>query len=176
MQKTKGHLKGWTISGSNPYTYELVKDYTIFQSGDSSGCFYAKDTVGKEQFGVMMQEFKADNYKGKRLKLYGVLKTEDVVECRLWMQVNNAVGDVIQFDNRGGRSIHGTTGWGQYSIVLDVPPESESICFGILLVGGTGKVWVDGFRFKVVDEKTPTTNMGIHDKLPKRPVNLEFDE
>jgi AraC family transcriptional regulator len=77
----------------------LTKDYTVFQTGNSSGCFYAKDIVGKEQFGVTIQEFKVDNYKEKRLKLYCILKTEDVMKCSVWMQVNNAFGDMIQFDN-----------------------------------------------------------------------------
>ncbi|MGN7118989.1 hypothetical protein [Lysinibacillus odysseyi] len=175
MRKS-GYLNGWRISGSNPYTYELTKDYTEFQSGNSSGCFYPKGIVDKEQFGVMLQEFKANNYKGKRLELCCILKTEEVMKCSVWMQVNNTLGDVIHFDNMEDRSIYGTTDWGRHSIVLDVPSESESICFGILLIGDTGKVWVDSFHFKEVDEKTPTTNIGIRDKLPNQPLNLEFNK
>jgi hypothetical protein len=44
------------------------------------------------------------------------------------------------------RPISGTRDWYDVDIVLNVPPESESISFGILLQG-TGTVWLDNVRF-----------------------------
>lgn len=50
----------------------------------------------------MMQQFKAENYLGKRMKLSGFLKSKGVDGfCGLWMRVDNALQDVLQFDNMG---------------------------------------------------------------------------
>jgi hypothetical protein len=103
------------------------------------------------------------------------LKDRGSLKCGVWCRVDNASSDVIQFDNMDNRPIHGTTDWNYYSIVLDVPKESASIHFGILLTG-TGKVWVDGFKFGEADLSVASTNMLTQDKLPLEPINLGFDE
>ncbi|WP_345783702.1 hypothetical protein [Ureibacillus aquaedulcis] len=72
------------------------------------------------------------------------------------------------------RSISGSTEWNQYTIVLDVPEESTSIYFGVLLIG-KGKVWADNFQLVVVDKKTPTTNNLHQEILPEEPINLTFE-
>lgn len=101
------------------------------------------------------------------------LKTVDATKCGAWMRIDNSMGDTIQFDNMDQRAVTGTTDWNHYSIVLDVPEESDSIYFGVLLIG-SGKVWADGFRLEEVDEKVPSTNMLTQTSLPKHPANLDF--
>lgn len=59
--------------------------------------------------------------------------------------------------------------------MLDVPEDSVSIHFGVLLIG-TGKVWADGFAFEEVDQTVPSTNMLAIEQLPLDPINLGFDE
>lgn len=93
-----------------------------------------------------------------------------------WCRIDTKNGDVIQFDNMDDRSIHGTTDWNYYSIVLDVLEESASIHFGVLLVG-SGQVWIDGIQFEEVDDSIPSTDvMNSLDNLPLEPLNLDFDE
>ncbi|MFF5995928.1 AraC family transcriptional regulator [Lysinibacillus sp. KU-BSD001] len=168
-------IKGWTLSGSHPNYYDVGIDDQIFHTGTKSGVLYAKGNAGEDGFGTMMQSFLADMYKGKRIKMSCYLKTEKVNKCGAWCRVDNGSGDVIQFDNMDNRSIIGTSDWNYYSIVLDVPPESASIHFGVLLAG-QGKVWADGFKFEEVDESVPTTNMLGLETLPQQPINLGFDE
>lgn len=168
-------IKGWVLSGSNPELYELMVDTNIFHTGTKSGLLYAKSDANEQHFATMMQGFQAEEYKGKRLKLSCFLKTEDVLKCGAWLRIDNVNGDTVQFDNMDDRSIHGTTDWNHYSIVLDVPEDSASIHFGVLLIG-KGKVWSDGFRFEEVTEKVPTTNMLAAQSLPKKPSNLDFSE
>ncbi len=174
MNESK-QIKGWSLSGSNPELYELTVDSNVFHTGTKSGLLYAKSEANAQHFATMMQGFQAHDYKGKRLKLSCFLKTENVYKCGAWLRIDNATGDTIQFDNMDNRSIHGTTDWNHYSIVLDVPDDSSSIYFGVLLIG-KGKVWSDGFRFEEVTEKVPTTNMLDVDNLPKQPSNLDFSE
>ena len=172
---TGEQIKGWSLSRSNPELYELVADSTVCHTGRRSGLLYAKDEADGQQFATMMQGFQADQYKKKRLKLSCFLKTEQADKCGAWLRIDNVNGDTVQFDNMDNRPIYGTTDWNHYSIVLDVPDDSVSIHFGVLLISN-GKVWADGFRFEEVDEKVPTTNMLPEDNLPAQPTNLDFSE
>lgn len=168
-------INGWNLSGSYTELYDLTVDDKVFHTGTKSGLLFAKGEANEQQFGTMMQGFQAENYKNKRIKMSCFLKTEQVTKCGAWLRIDNVSGDTLQFDNMDSRSIHGTTDWNHYSIVLDVPEESASIHFGVLLVG-KGKVWADGFRFEEVNEKVDSTNMLFQDNLPKQPINLDFSE
>ncbi|MFD1032178.1 helix-turn-helix domain-containing protein [Metaplanococcus flavidus] len=170
---TSEQIKGWSLSGSNPELYGLVPDSTVCHTGTQSGLLYAKGDANEQQFATMMQGFQAHEYKGERLKLSCFLKTEDASKCGAWLRIDNGNGDTVQFDNMDNRSIQGTTDWNHYSLVLDVPEDSASIHFGVLLIG-KGKVWADGFRFEVVTDKVPTTNMLSEENLPAQPTNLDF--
>lgn len=169
---TTQEIKGWHLSGSHPECYEMGIDTKEFHTGSKSGVLYSAQKVTDQQFATMMQGFQATQYLGKRLKLSCFLKTEDASKASAWMRVDNALGDTVAFDNMHGRSITGTTDWNHYHIVLDIPAESSSIHFGVLLIG-KGKVWADNFQFTIVDEKTPTT--AATERLPEEPVNLTFE-
>ncbi|MCE4049106.1 MULTISPECIES: AraC family transcriptional regulator [Bacillaceae] len=169
-------LKGWNLSGSNPFHYEMAIDRKNVHKGKASGCLKAIQPSASQDFATMMQQFKADKYLNKRLKLTGFIKTKDVdISCGLWMRIDDRLGDVLQFDNMSNRPITGDTEWNHYSIVLDIPKNSAVIAFGVLL-SGNGSVWVDGIRFEEVDEHTPTTNMDFTEELLDEPVNLSFEE
>lgn len=169
-------VKGWILSGSNPESYEMKTDSQVFHSGTKSGYLASTLSVGEGQFGTMMQSFSAEQWHGKRIKLSCFLKTDKVNKCGAWCRVDNHIGDTLQFDNMYNRSIHGTTNWNYYTIVLDVPEESASIHFGVMLIG-SGKVWADSFQFEEVELEIPTTNMLTkNEELPLEPINLGFDE
>lgn len=175
LMKESDNLKGWTLSGTNSELYAIELDSNVVHTGTRSGLLYSKGEANEQHFGTMMQGFQAEIYKGKRIKLSCYLKTEDAYKSGAWLRIDSSSGDTIQFDNMYNRPIEGTTDWNQYSIVLDVPKDSESIYFGVLLYG-KGKVWADGFRFEEVSEKVPTTNMLTSEILPKKPINLDFSE
>ena len=91
-----------------------------------------------------------------------------------WIKI--LYGDLLEFDNMDNRTIHGTTEWNYYSIVLDVMEESAAIHFGVLLVGSE-EVWIYGITFEEVDESVPSTNISSSaEELPLEPVNLGFDD
>ncbi|MFS0882369.1 hypothetical protein [Metabacillus niabensis] len=167
------HLKGWSLTGSNPELYELITDSKIVYSGKQSALLHSINEASPREFSTMRQGIQAHNYKGKRVKLSCFLKTEKVTKCTVWMSVTNPLGDIIQFDNMDNRPIRGTIDWKNYHIVLDVPEDSASIFFGVQLAG-CGKVWVDKFHFEIVDTNIPSTNTLAHDQLPEQPVNLLF--
>ncbi|MCT6924815.1 AraC family transcriptional regulator [Metasolibacillus sp.] len=169
-------VKGWILSGSDLYNYEMGVDHAVVHQGKASGYLKSKTVLEGDSFATMMQQFKADNYVNKRIRLSGFLKTKDVgLFSSMWMRVDNANGDTIQFDNMSNRSITGTTNWSLYSIVLDVPKESTVISFGIIL-SGRGQVWVDQLTFEEVDESVLSTNLEIQSDILDEPVNLSFEE
>jgi hypothetical protein len=120
-----------------------------------------------------MQSFKADLYRGKRLRMAAYVKAEQIQDwAGLWMRVDGNPKETLSFDNMQRRPIKGTTDWRKHEIVLDVPDNSDKIAFGIILEG-EGQVWIDEVSFEIVGDDVSTTD--IQSKLPTSPVNLNFE-
>ena len=75
-------------------------------------------------------------------------------------------------ENVQDRQIKGTKDWKQYEIILDVPKEAKYISYGVL-IGGTGKILIDSFKFEIIENKKESTGNVV--KLTK-PTNTNFDE
>lgn len=169
-------IKGWFLSGSDPFSYEMGVDHEIVHQGKASGYLKSKTVLDSTNFATMMQAFKANQFVDKRIRLSCFIRTKDVeTYAGMWMRVDDTMEDVVQFDNMSNRPIKGTTNWNRYSIVLDVPEKSAVISFGIIL-SGQGTVWSDQFTFEEVDESTPATNLEIQGELQDKPVNLSFED
>jgi AraC-like DNA-binding protein len=169
-------VRGWFLSGTHPFNYEMGVDREIVHQGTVSGYLKSRTVQDVSEFGTMMQQFKADKYRGKRIRLSCFIKTNEVKHFSgLWMRVDSASDDVLQFDNMSNRPIVGTNNWNHYAIVLDVPENSAVISFGVLL-SGTGHIWLDQFTFEEVDESVETTNLESKAFLMDEPTNLLFEE
>lgn len=167
--------EGWIKAGSNPGDYDMGIDESVKHQGTKCGCMKSnKDKI--EGFGTLMQMFKADKYKGMRLRLTGYTKTEDVGGwAGMWMRVDGPKGSrSLSFDNMQDRPIKGNTDWTKQTIVLKVPEESTFIAFGVLL-DGTGKVWMDDFQFEEVGDEVALTGGSGGSVRTTKPVNLNFE-
>ncbi len=164
-------VAGWDLAGSKPADYSVR---TESQARSGKQCARLASVASRPTgFGTLMQMFDAGQYRGKRLRVTGFVKTLDVVDwAGLWMRVDGVAGQVLAFDNMVNRPIHGTTEWAQYSIVLDVPATAHAVGFGVLL-NGAGSVLVDDFAFDTVGSEVATT--GAHG-LPSSPRNLDFEQ
>ena len=128
-----------------------------------------------------MQEFKADDYRGKRVRLSGYVRPKGISDwAGVWMRVDGPpmpgtqMPEPLAFDNMQDRPIKGTGDWRQCNVVLDVPEKAQEIAFGILLTGA-GEVWMDDLKFEVVGKATPTT--GGMAAVPKRKApKLTFEQ
>ena len=68
--------KGWFAAGSHPKDYEMSLDRTGAHGGNA--CAYLKSVVAETGgFGTLMQMFKADEYRGKRVRMSGYVKAKD---------------------------------------------------------------------------------------------------
>lgn len=165
--------RGWFLAGSKPTEFEAGVDGSQALQGHTSAYLKSKDTK-VDGFGTLMQSINAEGYRGKKVRLSGLVKSEEVLGwAGLWMRVDQGES-MVAFDNMQDRPIKGTTGWQRYDVVLDVPKDATGISFGILLAG-TGEVWLNNTKFDVVEAETPVTKSDDR-KLPDKPVNLEFVE
>lgn len=178
QNQTESPVKGWFMSGSHPFHYEMGVDRRVVHQGTGSGYLKSIKADSPEQFGTMMQVFRAGRYLGQRIRLSAFVKTDNVEPgfAALWMRVDAPDGEVLQFDNMANRPLTGTTDWNHYALVLDVPAHSDQISFGILL-SGYGQVWVDRFSFEQVPDTVPTTHIpSMNAILRDEPANLFFEE
>ena len=174
--------RGWYLAGTKPGDYEVAVDNEAEYSHYASVVLRARKPA-VDGFGTLMQQFRADDYRGKHVRLSGSLKAEGVQDwAGLWMRVNKDKL-VIAFDNMQYRAVTGTRGWRDYEIVLEIAPEATDISFGVLL-SGSGAVWLSHPRFETVPSHVPTTGHAMKPiemeqvskaEFPPGPTNLDFE-
>jgi len=100
-----------------------------------------------------------DKLRGKRIRISGWIKTNDVRECAgLEMYAYTADGRLVAIDNMMCvRPIHGTTDWQQYQIVQDIPQDAAKIILGAILFC-SGEIWTDDFQVEAVGSDVPLTD------------------
>jgi hypothetical protein len=169
---------GWFNAGSKPKSYEMGIDKGAGQDGKNAATIKSIEKKIKG-FGTLMQQSKPDKYLGKRVRMTGFVKSENVTDWSgLWLRVDQTGSQQpLSFDNMSDRPIKGTTGWTKYEIVLDVPTNASLMAFGALL-HGTGQIWFDNITFEVVGNDVPTTGSGNRKESATRdePTNLDFEK
>jgi len=167
---------GWFKAGSKPQSYEMGTG-----AGQNSKNAATIKSIDKkiDGFGTLMQQCNPDKYLGKRVRMTGYIKSENVTSwAGLWLRVDQAGSQQpLSFDNMGSRPIKGTTDWKKYEIVLDIPANASLIAYGTLL-DGTGQVWFDNITFEIVDKSVQTTD-AKNVKNPATqsgPTNLDFEK
>ena len=169
---------GWFNAGSKPKSYEMGIDKGAGKDGKNAATI--KSIEKKiDGFGTLMQECKPDKYLGKRVRMIGYIKSENVEGwAGFWLRVDQADSrQALSFDNMESRAVKGTTGWTKYEIVLDVPTKTSMLAYGALL-SGTGQIWFDNLTFEIVDNSVKTTNSmnGGNTKIESEPTNLDFEK
>lgn len=147
-------LEGW---GNDNPQHDADKLYEI--GIDSKGrlpnkpsAFLTSKAGDPAHYGTLMQNFVPTKFRGKRVRYSAYLKTEDVAHgAGLWIVVIGAKNNNHAW-NMTAKPIRGTTDWKKVEWVFDAPNDARYFSFGIDLTG-KGKVWVDDFRFEIVDKK-----------------------
>jgi hypothetical protein len=167
--------KGWFHAGNQPKDYAMSVDHKVVHGGKSSA--HLKSIVAQTTgFGTLMQTFKAEAFRGKRLRMSGYVRAQEVADwAGLWLRVDGPKGQPQAFDNMQQRPIKGSSEWQKYQIVLDVPEDANEIAFGILLTG-QGEVWLDDLNFETVGKDVPTTGESQEERgVQRSPTNLDFE-
>lgn len=170
--------KGWFAAGSSPDSYEMEIVKGSAADGSNAATIRSIDQKVKG-FGTLMQDCKPDQFRGKRIRLSGSVKSENVKGwAGLWLRVDQERSDTpLSFDNMSDRKIKGSMPWANYEIVLDVPSNASNLAYGALLCG-TGQIWFDNLKFDIVDSTVSVT--GNHKSITSQdityPVNLDFEK
>jgi|SRR5262245_47548213 len=169
--------------------YSIFVDRKMKHDGKVSCCI--RSELVDSESAILMQTFKADDYRGKRLRMTAFVKTEEVKSkltdgggAGLMLSAHGEKKGNLVADHMLTRRIMGTTNWSRWALVLDIPEDTAMIAFGMSFPG-TGKVWVSDFRFEVVGKDVNTTadtipqfdvTRGQLKDLPRKPINLDFEQ
>ena len=170
----------WFKVGSKPDSYEVDLGNSNVYNGKKSALIESAESE-IDGFGTIMQTCSASEYLGKKIRMSGFIKTENVSNWSgMWLRIDSKKSQSPKyFDNMRDRQIKGTTNWKKYEIIMDIPTNSNDMNFGVLL-NGTGKVWIDNISFEIIGETTEkfndSLNIGITKKLLPKPTNLDFEE
>jgi hypothetical protein len=149
----------WLVGGSDPAGYTAGADGSTaaVPGGD---IWLSSSTAGVGEVGTTGAKIPLGAYRGKRLRLQGLLNAANATNgAMFWMRVNDPHG-VASLDTMSDRPLMGTTGWRPFSIVLDVPEDANDIAFGLIL-RGTGRVSVSRIALDVVDTSVATTGVKL---------------
>lgn len=162
----------WFVAGNQPNSYIMKMDNTRSVTGKHSALIASIDKKIKG-FGTLMQTSSAKEYRGKKVKMKGMIKTEDIKKWGgFWLRIDGEGKQVLGFDNMKNRKIKGTTDWTAYEIILDVPEHAKTLNFGALLVG-TGKLWFDDLSFEVLSVRKKEK---LKEYVVDTPMNLGFEK
>lgn len=177
VMETNNVIPGWIVTGTVPHEYSVDFDCVVFHKGTRSVCIRGEGiNIDDGDYMTVMQQFKAYDYIGKRIRFSAFIKTQEVEAwCGLWMRINGVTANILKIDNMQNRPIRGTNDWNYYSVVLDVPDSSNIINIGVLL-NGKGTIWMDHINFEIVDKSVETTDVDLSSGLPEKPVNLSLEE
>ncbi len=108
------------------------------------------DQAGADDFGSLMQRCPGWHLANKRVRFEGEVGTYQVSQWGgLWLRADGG-GQTLYFYNMHDSPIAGSTPWTKYRIEAKIPPGTEWINYGILLVG-PGQIWADNLQLLVED-------------------------
>jgi TIR domain len=149
-------MQSWFLTGDAPANYVYGIDPTLTLNGKACAYLKSRDDLSVG-FGTLAQAFQGAEYCGKRLRLSGLVKAQEIEQwAGLWMRIDGDGGKQLGFDNMYNRAIRGTIDVKRYEIVLNVPTESVGIYFGVVLTG-SGQVWLSDIQLVMVGTDVPTT-------------------
>lgn len=177
----------WVLVGQDIDDYRLRLDTEVARSGASSMRIEARGNRRRSQWVASVQLVDATSYRGKRMRLRGYLRADDVDSGGLWVRVDGILEGryaMLALDNSEDRRIEDTRDWETREIIVDIPPEGVTILMGAMLTGD-GELWVDDLSFEEVAEAVPLTTEAevvITDQPYSRPpgvfpapTNLDFE-
>lgn len=141
---------GWYPDWSVFFDWRL--DDTVHASGRQSLRIQVEPDGIPFPYGSVVRNMPASEVAGKRVRLSGLIRTEDVSDyASFWFASRNAGGGFSYVD-LAAREIRGTTPWTRYSLEIDVPASSQAIIFGPE-VSGSGAAWFDDLELEIDGKK-----------------------
>ena len=147
----------WRKNGAQPAVAQCGGgvDSALQASGTANLTLKCEATV--DGFVGVMQRIDPDPYRNRRLRFSALVKTEGIEGWGgLWMRVDDVGKPGAAFDNMQNRPLQGTSGWTNYSVVLDASSNAQGVFLGTLM-SGKGQLWISDWRLEIVGTDVPTT-------------------
>jgi len=167
--------RGWFISGTSPDSYTAKPDNSTSHHGQK--CVLLESVKNTDDgFATVMQYCSANDFLGKKIKMTGYIKPENVTDWSgMWLRIDDRERNSLAFDNMQDRPVTGTSDWVKCEIVVDVPKESIAINYGAL-ISKTGKIWFDDVSFEILESQADSIKVQDTGMIPPKPENLDFEE
>jgi hypothetical protein len=184
---------GWWFNGLHKDDLNIGIENNIVQHGNKSA-FIESLVQHPNEFSTLMQECIKKDFKGKRVKMTGYIKSQGLNDtATMWVRIDDCDKKMsTDFDNMMERPIIGTKDWTKCEIIFDVADKC-AIFYGFIFIGA-GKFWVDNVSFEIVSNSINKTAHSLNAPFPevyldqlrqypagselpeKPPVNLDFEE
>ena len=108
--------EGWVVAGTAPQDYQ-VSVLPEKREGNNVVLLESVANPDPSKFGTLSQYCSADQYLGKRVRMTGYLKSENVKNwAGMWFRVDDSKQKdlSLSFDNMSDRPIKNTTDWKKY--------------------------------------------------------------
>lgn len=165
--------KGWFAAGNAVNKYDMGMEV----GGPDSTSVATIKSKGKriDGFGTLMQTCLPGSFAGNRVRMSGLMRTDNVSDrAGFWLRVDAAGSSKpLSFDNMDKQKLNGTKGWQRYAVEVDVPSDASQLAYGALLVG-SGQIWFDDLQFDVVAKLDAKKSKGT--PVPIKPQNLQFEQ
>lgn len=135
----------WYKNGDKAYAYDFIT-----QNIEKEVVLHLRSNQESVKgWGTIMQNISSKPFKGREVKFTASVKTEDIKGwVGLWMRVaDSKTNEIYAYENMITHAIKNTQDWKDYSITLEVDPESDVISYGVLL-NEAGKVWMKNAKIE----------------------------
>lgn len=147
--------QGWYLGGGMAESYEASVDRENKRSGGASGHLKSKVIEPATKFGNLMQTISAEQFRGKKVRLTGYVKTAGNPDgAFMWLRADTPANS--RLDNMADRLIRETTDWRKSEIIMDVPQNAVALALGFAL-NGKGELWVDDVSFEIAPADASST-------------------
>lgn len=141
-------LDDWEFSMPAAVGAAIVSDSSQAHSGRYSALFTAPNRPLYQTFMNVCQVFNAHNLSGRRVRMSGWARTEDIIDSAylsIWTTGLYGIAGSL-----AGDALTGTNDWTFYSVEFDVPKDTYTVWARAGYQAGPGRVWWDDLKFEVL--------------------------
>ena len=148
-------LDDWEFSMPPTAGAFIVRDSTVTHGGRWSARLSSATRPGFQTYMNACQVFNARQLSGKRVRMSGWAKLEDIIDSA-YLSVY-ATGLYGVEGSLAGDALTGTKDWTFYSVEFDVPRNTYTVWARAGYSAGPGRVWWDDLKFEVLGPASRTT-------------------
>ena len=141
-------LDDWEFSMPPTAGAFIVRDSTVAHGGRAAARFSSATKPGFATYMNACQVFNVRGLSGKKVRMSGWVKLEDVVDSA-YLSVY-ATGLYGVEGSLAGDALTGTKDWTFYSVDFEVPKDTYTVWARAGYSAGPGKVWWDDLKFEVL--------------------------